>query len=186
MDAVGHSFVLQPFPAGERPWPAIGISGRAERVGPSLDLVYQLTGDLAGLEIPALAAASSVAPDREQRLWEHTCFEFFLAPSGGEEYWEGNFSPSGQWNLYHFSRYREGMAEERRVTAIAARWQRSATALALQLKFDFSPLVKAGSAIALGISAIIEEGNGRRSYWSLAHPAPQPDFHQRSGFRLAL
>lgn len=182
MSAAGQSFALQPFPAGEHPWPAISINGRAERAGQILRLVYQLTGDLAGLAIPAPA----VVPGREQRLWEHTCFEFFLAPGDGEEYWEGNFSPAGHWNFYHFPRYREGMEEEERIAAIAGCWQRPASALALHLELDLTPLVAAGPAIALGISAIIEGGDGRLSYWSLAHPVPQPDFHHRAGFRLAL
>ena len=33
---------------------------------------------------------------------------------------------------------------------------------------------------------VIETVDGERSYWALAHPAGQPDFHHRDSFTLAL
>jgi len=38
----------------------------------------------------------------------------------------------------------------------------------------------------LGLSAVIEERNGRKSYWALRHPAGQPDFHHPDCFALEL
>ena len=38
----------------------------------------------------------------------------------------------------------------------------------------------------LGISAVIEEQDGRLSYWALAHPPGKPDFHHRDCFALRL
>jgi len=38
----------------------------------------------------------------------------------------------------------------------------------------------------LGISAVIEEADGTKSYWALAHPDGKPDFHAPAGFVLAL
>lgn len=45
----------------------------------------------------------------------------------------------------------------------------------------------------VGLSAVIEEAEGTRSYWALAHPADKPDFHHPDSFacdipvsRLAL
>jgi len=34
----------------------------------------------------------------------------------------------------------------------------------------------------LGLSAVIEEKNGRKSYWALMHPAGKPDFHYADCF----
>ena len=48
-------------------------------------------------------------PGRKNDLWQTTCFEAFLRPSGGEAYREWNFAPSGQWAAYDFSAYRQGM-----------------------------------------------------------------------------
>jgi hypothetical protein len=34
----------------------------------------------------------------------------------------------------------------------------------------------------LGLSALIEETSGRKSYWALAHPPGKPDFHHADCF----
>jgi hypothetical protein len=34
----------------------------------------------------------------------------------------------------------------------------------------------------LGLSAVIEEHNGRKSYWALAHRPGKPDFHHSDCF----
>ncbi len=45
----------------------------------------------------------------------------------------------------------------------------------------------AGRAVwHVGLAAVIEETNGRLSYWALAHPPGKPDFHHLDGFALAL
>ena len=36
------------------------------------------------------------------------------------------------------------------------------------------------------VSAVIEETDGTRSFWSLAHPPGKPDFHHRDSFALEL
>jgi hypothetical protein len=36
------------------------------------------------------------------------------------------------------------------------------------------------------ITAVIEEADGTKSYWALAHPAEKPDFHHPDGFTLQL
>lgn len=36
------------------------------------------------------------------------------------------------------------------------------------------------------ITAVIEEADGTKSYWALAHPAGKPDFHHPDGFVLEL
>jgi hypothetical protein len=38
----------------------------------------------------------------------------------------------------------------------------------------------------LGLAAVIEEANGRLSYWALAHPPGKPDFHHSDCFALEL
>jgi len=43
----------------------------------------------------------------------------------------------------------------------------------------------AGRALA-AITAVIEEADGTKSYWALAHPAEKPDFHHPDGFVLEL
>jgi hypothetical protein len=45
--------------------------------------------------------------------------------------------------------------------------------------------VLAGSDRA-GLSAVIEEKDGTKSYWAIAHPAEKPDFHDPACFALPL
>lgn len=39
---------------------------------------------------------------------------------------------------------------------------------------------------ALGISAVIEETDGTKSYWALAHAEGKPDFHHGACFAATL
>jgi len=43
-----------------------------------------------------------------------------------------------------------------------------------------------GISIRAAVSAVIEESDGTRSYWALAHPPGKPDFHHADGFALEL
>ena len=70
--------------------------------GGGLDLTYRVSGDLRNLLV-----AVAEPPARADDLWRHTCFEAFVSGAGGA-YREFNFSPSGRWQAYAFSSYREG------------------------------------------------------------------------------
>lgn len=41
-------------------------------------------------------------------------------------------------------------------------------------------------AAKIGLSAVIEETDGTKSYWALAHPDGPPDFHDPACFVLEL
>lgn len=43
-----------------------------------------------------------------------------------------------------------------------------------------------GKACHVGLSAVIEEADGTKSYWALAHPPGKPDFHHGDGFALEM
>ncbi len=38
----------------------------------------------------------------------------------------------------------------------------------------------------LGLSAVLEEKDGTKSYWALAHPDGKPDFHEPGCFTAKL
>ncbi len=42
------------------------------------------------------------------------------------------------------------------------------------------------STLRVGLSAVIEEVGGHRSYWALAHPSGKPDFHHSNSFVLEV
>jgi hypothetical protein len=46
--------------------------------------------------------------------------------------------------------------------------------------------VEAGTTWELGLSAVLEENDGTKSYWALAHPGDKPDFHAPGCFAARL
>ena len=156
----------------------------------SLLLAYVVTGKISDLLMPPVAAAA-----RTDELWRHTCFEAFVRSLPGAAYYEFNFAPSTQWAAYQFSGYRRGM---RVATEIKAPWiavesspERFILQASLELDQLLIPAPSGGVTIGdtmwrLGLSAVIEEANGRRSYWALAHPPGKADFHHPDGFTLKL
>ena len=71
--------------------------------------------------------------------------------------------------------------------AIALRAARDgAFELRAELALDCLPDLPRDAPWQLGLSAVIEEADGRLSYWALAHPPGKPDFHHSDCFALEL
>ncbi|HEY0411551.1 MAG TPA: DOMON-like domain-containing protein [Allosphingosinicella sp.] len=165
---------LEPHPS-TGPGPVAAIRAEVGRVGPSLSVTYALAGDVGALWLP-----ERQAPERTAGLWQHTCFELFLKRAAEEGYLEFNFSPSGQWAAYQFDGYRSGKRDF--VTpAPAIRAFIGPEALQLSVSLSLPPGVW-----DIGLSAVIEDKQGRISYWALAHPPGDPDFHDGACFTLEL
>lgn len=149
----------------------------------SLRLRYLLEGELEQLAIPVRRS-----PQRAAELWRHTCFEAFIAGSSSPEYCEFNFSPSTQWAAYGFTRYREGMAPLECGDSMQVEVQHSSDRLELQASITCTALraLPASGAIRIALAAIVEENEGRFSYWALTHPSGSPDFHHHDSFVLHL
>ncbi len=125
----------------------------------------------------------AVAPCATDGLWQSTCFELFLADADGAGgYREYNYAPDGRWAAYDFAGYRQlaGAAPARPdAMHVAAR----GGTIDFRIRTGLSGL--AGRRI--GLSAVIEEADGTKSYWALAHPADgPPDFHHPACFALTL
>ncbi len=175
------NFVLQPF-APEGPRPGVEITGRLARRADALTIAYRLQGRLADVLLPAPLAA----PARRHRLWEGTCFEFFLAHKEAPPYWEFNLSPAGDWNVYRFTDYRQGQAAEKAFASLPFVVHRSPEVLRLTLEVDLARIVPADLPLEVAIAAVILAPDGRLTYWALTHPGPQADFHRRDGFLIAI
>lgn len=124
------------------------------------------------------------SPQRCDRLWESTCFELFVQQEGHEAYFEFNFSPSTQWSAYRFDQYREGMRDVS--LDLAPHIDRGAymARYVIEVDFDLAPIPN--TSLRFGLSAVIEEKDGTKSYWALAHPPGKPDFHHKDCFALTL
>ena len=121
-------------------------------------------------------------PGRADELWRTTCFEAFLRESGEEPYREWNFAPSGEWAAYDFTAYRAGMAEADIAKPPYIRMEDNLTWWTLGATIA----VDAGVEWELGLSAVLEEKDGTKSYWALAHPGKTPDFHAPGCFAARL
>jgi hypothetical protein len=147
-----------------------------------LRLDFAVSGDVAHLRI-----ADRTAPSRRDGLWRHTCFEAFLKAPRSEGYFEFNFSPSTEWAVYRFRAYREDMTPAE-IAAPAITTKKSGRTFALSADIALGALAGARDRLTwrLGLAAVIEESNGEKSYWALAHPPGKPDFHRREGFAHEL
>jgi hypothetical protein len=116
-------------------------------------------------------------------LWQHTCFEAFIAVAGEAPYREFNFSPSGQWAAYGFSDYRErnGWVASQAPSIRFERTPDTLSLVAVMAAADLPPS-NVDNPRLLGLTAVIGAVDGSKSYWALRHPAGQPDFHHRDGF----
>lgn len=162
---------------------ALGIEAEIERGSDgAVRLHFVVTGAVAGLSFPAAAT-----PARTDGLWRHTCFELFVRPATGAGYVEINLSPSGEWAAYRFDGYRSGMSDLALAPPrIETDTQGDRYELRTALALGGAAGLPADAAWQIGLSAVIEESGGRKSYWALAHPPGKADFHHPDSFALQL
>jgi hypothetical protein len=148
-----------------------------------LNLRYTVTGAIADILLPATAE-----PARTNELWRHTCFEIFIRPAGGDAYAEFNFAPSTQWAAFQFAAYRDGMANAD-IPVPRITLHGTVETLTLEVSLDLArlPLLAVPAAHwHIGVSAVIEETSGARSFWALVHAPGKPDFHHADAFACNL
>jgi hypothetical protein len=167
-------------------------------VGPatvqSVEVEVSLTNEFVTLRFvvePADALIlSSFGRERRDNLWRSTCFELFIRPDSGS-YVEFNFAPLSAWNAYSFVDWRKGrrayqldvepyLADSRldeRKDRLPGRYE---------LDVALGAEITALSPATASLTAVIEEEGGRLSYWALAHPPGEPNFHHPDCFVARL
>jgi len=158
-----------------RPAHSYSLEVTAARRENELGVRFRLTGDLSTVIIPAERPSA-----RCDKLWETTCFEAFVAFGPSAAYREFNVSPSTEWAIYDFETYRAGIHNA--VPEISS-------LNIVQNDFAFMldvTIPLPDEARRVGLSAVIEETDGTKSYWALQHPPGKPDFHHADCFALTL
>jgi hypothetical protein len=147
----------------------------------TLAISYRLIADANRLRIPLAAV-----PRWVEGLWQHTCFEAFIQTNASPDYYEFNFSPSGEWAAYSFRGYRDGgpIEDVGLSPEIVVRCDADKIELDAVVRLDRLPALRGGSLLRIGLSAVIESSDGALSYWALKHPADKPDFHHPDSFAL--
>ena len=141
---------------------------------------YEATGQIGDIVLPPPARG-----ERRDELWKHTCFEAFLRTPGEEGYLEFNFSPATDWAAYAFDGYRRGMRPLLEIGAPAIAVDRGAGRLMVQATLQLA-MAAPSAPLELALSAVIEHGDGAKSYWALRHPPGKPDFHHPDSFAIEL
>lgn len=168
--------------------PAITITGTVLRTATTIEVEYHV--GVNPQDVIAWPTATSLQPPRRKDgLWKTTCLEFFLSPPApnSKKYWEINASPSRDWQVYHFDDYREGMAEERRVTAVDIDILDSGTTKRVRAVMDLSELGGGVGPLDMSVTAVIEKKeDGSQTFWALTHTGEEADFHRRDSFILKV
>jgi hypothetical protein len=149
----------------------------------ALTFNYALRAEMLHVRIPPARS-----PGPADGLWNHTCFEAFIAAPGTGAYYELNFSPAGQWAAYRFDSYRKGMSPLAVTTPPELVVRHGEDGLELDATIslhELSPLPSART-LKLALTAVIEDDSGTLSYWALKHAPDKPDFHHSDGFVLEL
>jgi hypothetical protein len=144
---------------------------------------YSLVADMSRVRVP-----HSGAGGRAEALWEHTCFEAFVAAQEAPCYHEFNFSPSLEWAIYRFGAYREGMSPAEIIRAPEISVRRGDDRLELKSAVRLGHLADLRDVrhLRIALAAVIEDDDGRLSYWGLRHPPGKPDFHHPNGFAVEV
>lgn len=178
-----HTFLLHQFrPRPDAVRPCLAVSGTITRHGNEMSLQYLVSGDIHYLEIPHAKEMGS----RCHGLWQASCFECFIGMKDSAKYWEVNIATNGDWNVYSFSGYRQGMMEEAAFNSLPCTLYQTKDEIWLDLRVDLSLLVREEHMLEIGISTVLKHCNGETSYWALCHQEEKPDFHNRSGFLLTM
>jgi hypothetical protein len=157
-------------------WAQVDYAGAFGEMG-TCNIWFGLDRPISRFTIP-----HSADPGRRDDLWKTTCFEAFVQEEGRAAYREYNFAPSGDWAAYDFVDRRDGMAKPELANPPYIRLEDNLTWWTLGATFA----IETGKHWRLGLSAVIEETDGTKSYWALAHGGDKPDFHDPACFIARL
>ncbi len=129
---------------------------------------------------------TSLSPQRREGIWHSTCFEVFLSSTKGTAYTEWNFCPSSDWWVMDFSSYRNRIEnsniDERKPENL--QWS-LVNPEQLTCHFGISlPQNISRDSLRIGLTSILENKAGIKTYWSLVHLHENPDFHASESFLI--
>ncbi len=181
MGAIRKKFSLRVF-TGDTLWEGMKLSGEVTRRPGEITVRYDLFGDLGTVDFPPAVGPAS----RCDELWKLTCFELFVGVQGSPRYWECNFSPGGDWNVYRFSDYRLGMVEEELPHPPTQTITRENDKLSLAVSLPVKELIADESDLEIGVSSVVKLRRGALGYWAVIHPERRADFHSRKSFGIKI
>ena len=146
---------------------------------------FRITGDLQHVKWPNPQQSYT----KQNDLWKTTCFELFCKPSSqSTDYFEWNFSPSGNWGFFAFKNYRDPLTLYTRHSGGFLGSHMTQTdgvcVLTTYINTHFSSMLSL-ETLQFHFTAVVEHSNGELSYWALRHAPEKPDFHAPACFVLS-
>ena len=142
-----------------------------------LKLNYQIVGDLSNYHFP-----QNSKQQRADELWLDSCFELFISHPHKNEYWEINISPSTEWNIYHFTSYKEDM----RVSNIISTPTIKSYRYEHEYKLSFETIIQKENfdkLLLINLCVILLDKKGVRNFYSMDRREGSPNFHDRACFK---
>lgn len=174
-------FQLRSFSPGSAP-EGLQISGSVGRRPGTFLVEYRVEGDPDRIIRPIPGHPAT----RRHELWRQTCFEFFFGIPDESAYWEGNLSPCGDWNVYRFADYRQGMREESGVGRPVCNIVTCRDHMMFSCSLDIHGICRDSAGLEVGIACVVADVDGPVGYWALDHCRSGPDFHDRRSFLVKL
>lgn len=141
---------------------------------------YSIEGNTADI---MLAEATGGA--RKMYLWLTTCFELFIRPDGGTAYYEFNFAPNGDYNIFRFEVYRGPLVESNDFTACS----RIVTLDREHLHFraEITPAKRFPlRGFSFLPSMVLKLKTGDEFFLASHHSSPNADFHDHNTYKNRL
>lgn len=146
---------------------------------------------LVGVELIYLPEKLACSQQRTEELWKTTCFELFFtrsqAPHQASQYWEVNLAPTGEWDVYRFEGYRQGMLREEGIDQLSSKVMLHDGCLTLHCTISLNNIEIAKDPLSVGVSSVLHhKATNQCSYWALSHGEERADFHNPDTFILTL
>lgn len=173
------------------PYPAVRIVVATELILPSsikllffaIDPEQQIDWQDYATSKPQRSFNDSLGYQRQDFLWEQTCFELFVGIKDQDCYREINLSPQQYWNCYAFDDYRQPASfppqTAQDIELISLQYSHNKLQAILNLQQFIQQQDCYLEDLKLGISSVIQLKSGKQLFYALQHSGTQADFHRR-------
>jgi len=158
---------------------SLSLKGDIERFGLDLRLKFEIFDPHSLLNKSRAFQLTGDQISRKDGLWNDTCFEMFLRPTGGKTYYEFNFSLIPAWNQYTFQDYRKPQPPQESHFLRLRQMQWDGRKLLVDL-YSPTPI----PSFEASLTAVLKEKSGAKHYMALSHKGPKADFHLAESFIL--
>lgn len=169
------SYALQPFQRCDE----ITVFSAIEAINATqIQVAFWLTDPYQQVIYPAVAPSIQ----RQDFLWEQTCFELFMGLKQSDEYREIHCSPAQSWQAYAFEEYRypEQMppVQADDIELLFLQRTKYGVNASIDVKKWLNTQQKTLMDVYVGMTAVIQT-NEKVHYFAMQHSGQHADFHNK-------